>query len=163
MKSVQDYLPTKYWLMKSEPSVFSFYDLEKIGKEFWDGVRNYQARNFMIQEMQVGHKILFYHSNADSTGVAGLCEVAESAKPDLSALNKNSQFFDEKATLENPRWYAVTVGNPVRLKNFVTLTQMRADDKLKEMLLLRKGQRLSILPLAQEEYKRILELAGYTQ
>lgn len=163
MKSVQDYLPTKYWLMKSEPSVFSFADLQKKGHEFWDGVRNYQARNFMMHNMQVGNKVLFYHSNANPTGVAGACEIIEAAKPDMSALNPKSLYYDEKATKENPRWYGVTVGKPIPLKRFVTLEEMRTDIKLKDMLLLRKGQRLSILPLLESEFNHILELGGLPQ
>ena len=158
MKSVQDYLPSKFWIMKSEPSVFSFDDLEKKQLEFWDGVRNYQARNFMLQEMKVGHKVLFYHSNANPIGIAGVCEVIEVAQPDLSSLDPKSEYFDPKATAANPRWYAVTVGKPIRLKKFVTLAEMRANVNLKDMLLLRKGQRLSIQPVSQEEYNEILEL-----
>lgn len=145
--------------MKSEPDVFSFQNLILQGTEFWDGVRNYQARNFMMQYMQVGHKVLFYHSNATPSGIAGLCEVVEAAKPDLKALDKNSDYFDAKATLENPIWYAVTVGKPKPLKNFLSLAQLREHELLKDMLLLRKGQRLSILPISKEEFEYILNLA----
>jgi predicted RNA-binding protein with PUA-like domain len=160
MKSVQDYLPTQYWLMKSEPDVFSFENLLVKQSEFWDGVRNYQARNFMMNNMQVGHKVLFYHSNATPSGVAGVCEVIQSAMPDLKALDASSEYFDPKATKENPRWYAVTVGKPKVFSNFVSLAKMRDQKCLHEMLLLRKGQRLSILPLSQEEYLHILLLGG---
>jgi len=160
MKTVQDYLPTQFWLMKTEPSVFSFDDLEKKQSEFWDGVRNYQARNLMQQNMQVGHKVLFYHSNATPTGIAGVCGIIAPAAPDVSALNPKSDFYDAKATKENPRWFGVTVGKPVRFKKFVTLEEMRHEPKLKEMLLLRKGQRLSIQPVSKEEFNIILELGG---
>lgn len=158
MKTAQEYLPTKFWLMKSEPSVFSFDDLEKKKIEFWDGVRNYQARNFMVNDMKLGHKVLFYHSNASPTGIAGVCEIVDVAKPDTSALNKNSEYYDASATAENPRWYAVTVGKPLRFKHFVSLEEMRACGKLNEMLLLRKGQRLSIQPVSEEEFKVILKM-----
>ncbi|WP_233231418.1 EVE domain-containing protein [Silvanigrella aquatica] len=147
--------------MKTEPDVFSFSDLEqRLGQcEQWDGVRNYQARNFMMQEMKVGDKILFYHSNAQPSGIAGLAEVVEAAKPDLTALNPKSEYYDPKATPENPRWYAVTVGKPKKLHRFVSLAELREYEPLKEMLLLRKGQRLSILPVSQTEFNHILQLA----
>ncbi len=150
----------KYWIMKSEPDVFSFSDLQKKGQEFWDGVRNYQARNFMMHEMNVGDAVLFYHSNADPSGIAGRCEVIAPAKPDTSAQNPASDFFDPKATPDNPRWFAVTVGKPTPFKKFVCLWEMRENKKLKDMLLLRKGQRLSILPLTQEEFEAILLMSG---
>ena len=156
MKTANEYLPTAYWIMKSEPDVFSFENLQTKKSEFWDGVRNYQARNFMQQHMKVGHKVLFYHSNATPTGIAGTCEIIEAAKPDLTAQDKNSPYYDKTATKENPRWFAVTVGNPVPFKKFVTLEEMKNNIKLKQMLLLRKGQRLSILPLSKEEYDFIL-------
>jgi predicted RNA-binding protein with PUA-like domain len=158
MKSIQEYLPSEFWIMKSEPSVFSFDGLEQKQEEFWDGVRNYQARNFMLHDMKVGHKVLFYHSNTDPAGVAGVCEVIELAKPDLSSLNPNSEYFDPKATPENPRWFAVKVGKPLRFKRFVSLAEIRADAFLQDMLLVRKGQRLSIQPLSQAEFEHILFL-----
>ncbi|KAB8032252.1 EVE domain-containing protein [Fluviispira multicolorata] len=153
---------TRIWLMKSEPDVFSFSDLEKRKnqKEQWDGVRNYQARNFMMKDMQVGDKVLFYHSNASPTGIAGLCEVIEEAKPDVTALDPNSEYYDPKATQEQPRWFAVTVGKPQKLNRFVSLVELREKKELKEMLLLRKGQRLSILPVTQHEYNCILTMAS---
>lgn len=161
-KNLGDYLPSRIWLMKSEPDVFSFFDLEQRSgqKEQWDGVRNYQARNFMTNEMQVGDKVLFYHSNAKPTGIAGMAEVVEKAKPDLTALDSNSDYFDPKATWENPRWYAVTVGKPKKFPRFVTLSELRENQSIKGMLLLRKGQRLSILPVSQNELNIILQLAG---
>jgi predicted RNA-binding protein with PUA-like domain len=146
-----------FWLMKSEPDVFSIDMLIKKRTEFWDGVRNYQARNFMMQQMKVGHKILFYHSNASPSGVAGVCEVVESAKPDLSAQNPKSEYFDPKATVLNPRWYGVTVGNPVKFKKFISLEDMRGITQLQDMLLLKKGQRLSVLPLKESEFRIIVE------
>lgn len=158
MKTVQDYLPTQYWLMKSEPDVFSFEQLLLKKQEFWDGVRNYQARNFMVEHMQVGHQVLFYHSNANPSGVAGLCEIVANAQPDRSALNPQSPYFDEKASEQNPRWFAVTVGKPTPFANFVSLAEMRSQKKLEDMLLLRKGQRLSILPLSKEEFHTILQM-----
>lgn len=149
--------------MKSEPDVFSFIDLEqRQGQiEQWDGVRNYQARNFMQNEMQVGDKVLFYHSNANPSGIVGLAEVVEAAKADLTALNPKSEYFDPKATHENPRWYAVTVGKPKKFPKFISLAEMREHEPLQDMLLLRKGQRLSILPVSLNEYNFILQLARF--
>ena len=162
-KPLIDYLPSRIWLMKSEPDVFSFCDLEKRkGQvEQWDGVRNYQARNFMQKEMRVGDQVLFYHSNANPSGIVGIAEIVEEAKPDLTALDPKSEYYDPKATLENPRWFAVTVGKPKKLPRFVTLSEMRESHAVKDMLLLRKGQRLSILPVSQTEFNTILKLAGF--
>lgn len=148
----------RIWLMKTEPDVFSFDQLLERGSEFWDGVRNYQARNFMRNDMQVGDIVLFYHSNANPSGIAGLALVMEAAKPDLSAQNPKSQYFDPQATPENPRWYGVTVGEPQKIRRFVSLSELKAEPTLKNMALLRKGQRLSILPVSTEEYAHILEL-----
>lgn len=148
----------RIWLMKTEPDVFSFDQLLERGSEFWDGVRNYQARNFMRNDMQVGDIVLFYHSNANPSGIVGLARVMEAAKPDLSAQNPKSQYFDPQATPENPRWYGVTVGGPQKIRRFVSLSELKAEHALKNMALLRKGQRLSILPVSTEEYAYILEL-----
>jgi predicted RNA-binding protein with PUA-like domain len=162
-KNLIDYLPSRIWLMKSEPDVFSFFDLEqRDGQvEQWDGVRNYQARNFMQKDMQEGDKVLFYHSNATPPGIAGIAEVVEKAKPDLTALNPKSEYYDSKATLDNPRWFAVSIGKPQKLPKFVSLTELRKCHEIKDMLLLRKGQRLSILPVSQAEFNIILQLSGF--
>jgi predicted RNA-binding protein with PUA-like domain len=149
-----------FWLMKSEPDVFSIQDL--IGRpgqrELWDGVRNYQARNFMMNDMKVGDLVLFYHSNAEPSGVAGIAEIVEPAKPDPSAWDKKSEYFDPKSTPENPRWYCVTVGKPKPFKTFVSLDDLRQHDALKDMLVLRKGQRLSIQPVTQAEFDYVVAL-----
>ena len=156
--SISDYLPTKYWLMKTEPDVFSFADLVAKGEEFWDGVRNYQARNFMRDHMKLGHKILFYHSNADPSGIVGICEVVKEALPDLSSLNKKSEYYDPKATKDEPRWCAVTVGRPQKFKNFLSLDELKKEKSLSNMLLLRKGQRLSVQPVTEHEWNYICKL-----
>ena len=158
MKTANEYLPTSYWIMKSEPSIFSFENLIQKKFEFWDGVRNYQARNFMMHDMHVSHKVLFYHSNADPSGIAGSCEVIENAKPDDSARHPNSPYYDKKSTKENPIWYGLTVGKPIRFKKFVSLFDMKNNPLLKDILLLRKGQRLSILPLNQSEFEIIFKM-----
>lgn len=158
-KTALEYLPARIWLMKTEPDVFSFSDLIKkpFQQEVWDGVRNYQARNFMRDHMQVGHTVLFYHSNADPSGIVGLCEVIKSAVPDVSALQIGSPYYDAKVTAENNPWVAVTVGNPVWLKNFVSLQKLRTEKILTDMLLLRRGQRLSVLPVSELEFNFIMD------
>ncbi len=158
MKSAQDYLPASFWLMKSEPDVFSFDMLVQKGEEFWDGVRNYQARNFMTNEMKVGHKVLFYHSNAMPLGIAGSCEIIKPAMPDPTAYDSSSSYFDSKSSKEKPIWFGVTVGKPVKFPNFVTLSDMKLVPEISQMLLLRKGQRLSIQPLSPYEFEIIFRL-----
>lgn len=162
-KPLIDYLPSRIWLMKSEPDVFSFFDLEqrKGQMEQWDGVRNYQARNFMQKEMRLGDKVLFYHSNANPSGIVGIAEVVGEAKPDSTAFDPKSKYYDPKATLDNPRWYAVTVGKPQKFPRFVSLPELRENQAIKDMLLLRKGQRLSILPVSRTEFNYILQLADF--
>lgn len=160
MKSVHAYLPTHYWLMKSEPGSFSFSDLLKRGEEFWDGVRNYQARNFMRDHMHVGDKVLFYHSNANPSCIAGLCEIVKNASPDATALDPKSKYYDPLSTKENNRWCAVTVGRPKSINKNLTLNDLRDDPILSKMLVLKKGQRLSILPVSKEEWDRICQIVS---
>jgi len=146
--------------MKTEPDVFSIEDLVRRPQqtELWDGVRNYQARNFMMNDMKVGDLILFYHSNAEPSGVAGVAEVVAPAQPDASAWNPKSEYFDPKSSPENPRWYCVTVGRPRPFKKFIALDDLRAHAPLKDMVVLRKGQRLSIQPVQPEEFEYIFAL-----
>ena len=149
----------KYWVMKSEPLNYSIADLKREKQTLWDGVRNYQARNFMMQEMKVGDEVLFYHSNAHPSGVAGLASVSRTALPDLTALDKKSDYFDSRASRENPRWFGVTVRFRKEFKNLIPLQTLRKESVLKNMPLLKKGQRLSILPLSKKEFQHILKLA----
>jgi predicted RNA-binding protein with PUA-like domain len=160
MKKVTDYLPSRHWLMKTEPNVFSFDDLMQSPSQttFWEGVRNYQARNFMVNEMTVGDRVLFYHSNAKPSGIVGLAEVVAPAQIDLTALDLGSEYFDSRSTSENPRWYAVSVGRPVRFARFLSLDELKRNPDLEEMLVLRKGQRLSILPISEQEFITIVQL-----
>jgi len=150
----------RFWLMKSEPDVFSIDDLEKRPEqcELWDGVRNYQARNFMMNDMKVGDEVLFYHSNAEPSGVAGLATVAKEAIPDPAQFNKKSEYFDTKATVEKPRWFCVTVKFKQKFKNFVPLSLIKETSELSEMLLVQKGSRLSIIPVTEKEFRCILSL-----
>ncbi|MGB0413745.1 MAG: EVE domain-containing protein [Coraliomargarita sp.] len=151
-----------YWLMKSEPDVFSFDDLKSRPKqtEPWDGVRNYQARNFMRDEMQVGDLILFYHSNTNPPGVAGIAEVASKPYPDSTAFDKKSKYYDAKSDPENPRWILVDVKYHADLETMVSLEQMKGMSELAEMRVLQRGNRLSITPVTQAEFKAIAQAGG---
>jgi predicted RNA-binding protein with PUA-like domain len=150
----------QFWLMKSEPDVFSIHDLvhRPDQRELWDGVRNYQARNFMTNDMKVGDKVLFYHSNAEPSGVAGVAEIVAAAQPDPSSWDASSEYFDPKSTPQNPRWFCVTVGRPLPFKTFVTLDELRAQAELKDMLVLKRGQRLSIQPVLKSEFDCVVRM-----
>lgn len=147
-----------YWLMKSEPDVFSIHDLARKKSEPWDGVRNYQARNFMRDGMQVGDLILFYHSNAEPPGVAGVARVAGAARPDPTAFDARSKYFDASSKTENPRWWLVDVEYVETFKHLISLSALREQEGLQDMVLLRPGNRLSVMPVHPEEFKRIVKL-----
>ncbi len=148
--------------MKSEPDVFSFDDLKKRPKktEPWNGVRNYQARNFMRDEMKPGDLILFYHSSCEVPGVAGIAEVASKPYPDSTQFDPESDYFDPKATLEVPRWFLIDVKFHQDLKKLVALVELKQQKKLAEMRLLQQGNRLSILPVTREEFEFIKKLGS---
>ena len=146
--------------MKSEPNSYSIQDLKRDKTAFWDGVRNYQARNFMINDMKVGDKALFYHSNAKPSAVTGLAVICKKAQPDLTALDKKSMYYDPKATKENPRWKAVTVRFVQAFDRIISIQELRQEKALKNMSLLKKGQRLSILPITKAEYEHIVKMAS---
>lgn len=141
-----------YWLMKSEPQAFSIDDLARRGREPWDGVRNYQARNFMRDGMQVGDKILFYHSNCKPPGIAGIAEVVSPAYPDPSQFDPTSDHFDAASPRETPRWVLVEVGFIAKLPQLLSLDELRTHPELSAMPLLRKGNRLSVLPVSATEW-----------
>lgn len=152
-------LPAQYWLMKSEPDVFSLAHLQKRpgGAAPWDGVRNYQARNFM-RAMRVGDQVLFYHSSCEIPGVAGLAEVIGAARSDETQFDPQSEFYDPGAKRDNPRWSLVDVRYVAAFPQFVPLTALRAQPALKKMRLLAPGNRLSVLPVTPAEFKRIRQL-----
>jgi predicted RNA-binding protein with PUA-like domain len=147
-----------YWLMKSEPDTFSIDDLKRKKREAWDGVRNYQARNFMRDGMRVGDGVFFYHSNCAEPGIAGLAEVASDAYADPSQFDPKSKYFDPGSSRDNPRWMLVDVKFVRKLKRTVTLDELKNHPKLVEMALLRKGNRLSVMPVEAKDWKYILEL-----
>ena len=150
----------RYWLMKSEPTDFSIDDLQRVGTEPWTGVRNYQARNFMRNNMQVGDGVLFYHSNCEVPGIYGIAEIASSAYPDPSQFQKKSKYHDEKSTPETPRWFLVDVGYVRTLQSPIPLATIRdhADALGEEFALIRKGTRLSVLPVTAAQWKLLLSL-----
>ncbi|MFT3806973.1 EVE domain-containing protein [Arenimonas sp.] len=148
-----------YWLMKTEPDEFSIDSLAKVGREPWSGVRNYQARNYMMKDMKVGDGILFYHSSTAIPGVAGLAKVACEAYPDPTQFDRKSDYFDAASPRDNPRWWLVDVAFERKFGRVVTLDEIKARaDKLGDFALLRKGNRLSVLPVTAAQWKQILSL-----
>ena len=145
--------------MKSEPDAFSFQDLKNRPKqrEPWDGVRNYQARNVMRDAMSVGDRVLFYHSNTQPPGIVGIAEIVSDAYPDPTAFNKKSKYYDPKSDPEQPRWFLVDVAYVADFQNMLTLEQMKAMPELSEMKVLQRGNRLSITPVSESEYRAITE------
>ena len=158
----EGYLPSRHWLMKSEPDVFSFRDLMARGPagESWDGVRNYTARNFMRDSMEVGDWVLFYHSSTEPPGIAGLARVVGAPAGDWSALDPKSEFFDPKATAADPRWVCVTVAAHAPFERYVSLETLRTAPQLAGMLVLRPGQRLSIQPVLPSEFDAVCRLGN---
>jgi predicted RNA-binding protein with PUA-like domain len=150
--------PIRHWLMKSEPEAFSIDDLKRKRVEAWDGVRNYQARNFMRDGMRPGDKVFFYHSNCAEPGIAGIAEVASDAYPDPSQFDPRSKYFDPASKREEPRWMLVDVKFVKKLKRTITLDELKGHDALEDMTLLRKVNRLSVMPVSAGEWKYILAL-----
>ncbi len=147
-----------HWLMKSEPDAFSIDDLKRKKREAWDGVRNYQARNYMRDGMRVGDKVFFYHSNCAEPGIVGIAEVATDAYPDPSQFDPESKYFDAGSSRDNPRWMLVDVKFVKKLKRTITLKELQADPALDGMVLLRKGSRLSVQPVEAAHWEHILGL-----
>ncbi|MEK2644849.1 EVE domain-containing protein [Bdellovibrio sp. BCCA] len=150
----------KYWLMKSEPDVYSIDQLHKDKTTPWEGVRNYQARNYMQKDMQVGDLVLFYHSNAEPPGVAGIAKVSKLAFPDKTQFEKKSEYFDAKATKEKPIWFCVEVEYIAKFKNLVSLSDLRDNEKLADMVVLQKGSRLSVQPVEKKHFDIVKKMGG---
>ena len=147
----------RYWLMKSEPSEVSIDDLAARPDQSvaWDGVRNYQARNFMRNQMQLGDQVFFYHSSCEQPGIAGIATVSKLAYPDVTQFNPKSKYYDPKATLENPRWFNVEV-KLIRKIRLISLKELRGYPELASMRILQKGNRLSITPVDPAEWTFII-------
>jgi len=150
---------TKHWLMKSEPDVYSIDDLERDGRESWEGVRNYQARNFM-REMIEGDLVIFYHSNAKPPGAAGVGRICRQAYPDDTQFNKKSKYYDAKSKKEDPRWSLVDVEFVEKFGEPVSLQALKDDPALRGMRVTQKGSRLSVQPVDKRHFKRVLKMAG---
>ncbi len=148
----------RYWLLKSEPEEFSIDALAKVKSEPWSGVRNYQARNFMRDGMQVGDGVLFYHSNCAEPGVVGIAEVATQAHPDPTQFDKRSDYYDPASKPEEPRWLLVDVRFKRKLKRTITLSELKDREELEEFTLVRRGNRLSVMPVTRAQWDFILGL-----
>jgi predicted RNA-binding protein with PUA-like domain len=149
----------QYWLMKSEPSAFSIDDLRRASRQTtgWDGVRNYQARNFM-RSMAIGDRVLFYHSNAEPPAVVGIAEVVKTAYADPTQFDRKDEHYDPESNPSTPRWDMVDIKYIRKFSQPVSLDQLRKDPKLKDMVLLRKGSRLSVQPVTPAEWEYILTI-----
>lgn len=148
------------WLVKSEPTVYSINDLARDGRTAWEGVRNFQARNFMRDGMRPGELVLFAHSNADPSGIAGLAKVSSASYADPSQFDPSSPFFDERATSTAPRWHLVDLAFVERFREVLSLERLRRERGLADLLLLKRGTRLSVQPVALEHLELILRLAA---
>lgn len=147
----------KYWLLKSEPSAYSIDDLAKDKTTAWTGVRNYQARNFMRDGMQRGDRAFLYHSSCDEPGIVGIAEVSKAAYPDATQFDRKSRYYDDAATRDEPRWFNVDV-KFVKKTRTVGLDELRGHKELKDMHVLRRGNRLSIMPVTDAEWEVVMRL-----
>jgi len=150
-----------YWLMKSEPSSWGIDDLFRLPQktDCWDGVRNYQARNFM-RSMQIGDLAFCYHSNCKPPGIAGVMQVCKESYPDHTAFDPESKYYDPRSSPDNPRWFMVDVKFKSKFNRFIKLEELKLHPRLSSMLILRKGNRLSITPVTKEEWETIMQLAN---
>lgn len=146
--------------MKTEPGAYSIHDLKRDGVTSWDGVRNYQARNFMRDDMRAGDRVLFYHSNANPPGIAGVAKVVREAYPDHTAYDPTDEHFDPKSTPEHPRWYMVDIAFESLFPEIIPLSQLRTIPALARMPLLAPGQRLSVQPVSADEYACVIGISN---
>jgi predicted RNA-binding protein with PUA-like domain len=150
----------QYWLMKSEPGAFSIDDLKRKKTTLWDGIRNYQARNFMMKDMKVGDEALFYHSNADPPAAVGVMVISGTAEPDPTQFDSKDSHYDPKATPGQPIWYGVRVKFKSKFARPLSLQEMRSHKGLQKMVLLQKGSRLSVQPVTEKEFQIVCELGS---
>lgn len=151
------------WLFKSEPDVYSFADLQRDGRTCWDGVRNYQARNLLRDEIQVGDRVFFYHSNAEPMAIAGIAEVVRAGYPDPSALDPEHDHHDPDSDPASPTWYAVDIAPVAAFEPPVTRASLKEQPGLQDMLLLARGSRLSVQPVSPAHWRIVLRLAGHAE
>ena len=152
----------KYWLVKCEPDECSFDELKQRPQStgYWRGVRNYQARNLIRDSMDAGDLAFFYHSNCDEPGIAGIAVIATAGYPDPSQFDDQHRYYDEKSTEDEPRWFSFDVKWKRKFKKFVHLADLKANDKLADMRVVQRGQRLSIQPVAEQEWKEVCKMGG---
>lgn len=152
----------KYWLVKTEPEEFSIDDLERSNNKTtcWDGVRNYQARNYLRDEMKKGDLVLFYHSNADPLAAVGYCEVVKESYPDHTQFDPDNKHYDPKADPENPAWFMVDIKLIKKFIKPVTLNAIKSNPKLKDMKLIQRGNRLSVMPVTKAEFEEIVKMGS---
>jgi len=148
----------RFWLMKCEPAAYTIDDLARDGRTSWEGVRNYQARNFMRDDMQVGDAVLFYASNADPSGVTGLAEIVRAGYPDTFSWRKGHKYFDETSTQAKPVWYMVDLGFVARFPEIVSLDTLKRTKGLESMMVTQKGSRLSVQPATKREFEIVSKL-----
>jgi predicted RNA-binding protein with PUA-like domain len=148
----------RYWLLKSEPGEYSITDLQRDGRTFWDGVRNYQARNFIRDDMRLGDGVLFYHSNAQPMGIYGVAEVVREAYPDHTAFEPHNPHYDPKSDPANPAWMMVDIGYVGTFKAPVTLAQLKQTPGLEKMGVIQRGSRLSVQPVSRKEWEIVMGL-----
>ena len=148
----------QYWLMKSEPDVYGIDDLRKDKTDHWEGIRNYQARNFIRDDMAKGDLAFFYHSSCDEPGITGVMKINKTAYPDFTAFDPEAKYFDPKSDPDNPRWFMVDVRYVRKLKRNLSLKELKLHEPLSNMRLLQRGNRLSIMPVAEHDWNYILEL-----
>lgn len=148
----------RYWLLKCEPEAYSIDDLERDGEATWEGVRNFQARNTMRDDMKVGDGVLFYASNAEPSGVTGVAEVSREGYPDPFAFQKGHKYFDPKSDPDNPTWYMVDIRFVERFPQIVPLAELKAAKGLEKMVVTQKGSRLSVQPVTRKEHEIVLKL-----
>lgn len=149
----------KYWLFKTEPDAFGIDDLERDGKAGWDGVRNYQARNF-LRQCAVGDEVFIYHSSCKKIGIAGIAKIVRTAYVDNTQFDRHSNGYDIDSTIDNPRWSTLDVQFVKKFPTIIGLSELKNNPALEEMLLVQKGSRLSVMPVKPSEYREILRMAG---
>jgi predicted RNA-binding protein with PUA-like domain len=152
----------KYWLIKSEPGAFSIDDLAKSKNHttYWDGVRNYQARNFIRDEMKTGDKVIFYHSSTEVPAAVGICEIVKEAYPDFTAFDPENIHYDPKSKKESPAWFMVDIKFIKKFSRQVTIAEIKENNKLQKMSLIQRGNRLSVMPVTKDEYDEIIKLGN---
>ena len=152
---------TKYWLVKSEPDIYSIQKLQNEKKKttYWDGVRNYQARNYLRDEMKLNDLVLFYHSNADPNAVVGICKVVKEGYPDFTAFNPKNKHYDPQSDKESPAWFMIDLKLVEIFSKPVTLKDIKDNSKLKDMKLVQRGNRLSVMPVTAKEFSEIKKMS----